>query len=214
MGEWTTEQVVELAPIFRRHLAEDGIDVEVCGHFILMRTNSAIDATSVSPQSMDGQSLRDVLPTGADATIVRRLLTELQMLLQQRYGEGAETNAVWLWGGGSVPKPSRRDLPPIYSDDGFAKGIYIVHEQVSKCFPPPASYRSIAGQDVVVVLNVDIDASLRAIEDRWFEPALQALHRRELQRVELYLDGATVRSSCNIWKRLTSRPRAIGEVLP
>jgi hypothetical protein len=88
------------------------------------------------PRALDVQTrepnlateLQDAMPSGADAKQVRRLMTELQMVLHEhpvnvrraRAGLPA-ANAVWVWGGGSVIAERRNSTSSlIFATDPFS----------------------------------------------------------------------------------------------
>ncbi|MEM9171915.1 MAG: hypothetical protein AAGA84_04335 [Pseudomonadota bacterium] len=62
-----------------------------------------------APASLVGRALREFMPTGSDATLLRRLSTEWQMLLhshpvnESRRDAGLmPVNGLWWWGGGEL----------------------------------------------------------------------------------------------------------------
>lgn len=212
---FTREQLAALTAILRKHLAEEAIDFDVVDTSMYLHTQESIDVTTTSLQRADGLSMREVLPAGSDAARLRRLMTEIQMLLQEVLGDGAAPNAVWLWGQGFLSAARRIEFPMLFANEGFARGIYLVHEQNLQVRAQPASFDAIAPlqRDAVVVIRVDRATPPKEIEDRWFVPVLKALHRGEIRSVELGLDGISVRSESSLWKRMVARPRALGEVL-
>ncbi|HEY4370482.1 MAG TPA: hypothetical protein VGN52_00965 [Burkholderiales bacterium] len=74
----------------------------------VLRMPRALAVATPSPMEAAGMPAMAVLPTGADAGAVRRLSSEMQMLLHQAAAQDPRAgaiNSLWLWGGGNWPAP-------------------------------------------------------------------------------------------------------------
>jgi hypothetical protein len=209
---WSTKQLEDLVQLFGAHLEPDFKVRSLNGGLFLCAAQEA-RVQSASVQYALTQPLRDVLPIGNDATSMRRLMTELQMLMYERFKEADAANAVWIWGVGSMMDPIQKPLPSLWSDEPFARGVYLVHEQDARCIALPNSISSIVEHDAaesVVVVRAQIKDSL---DVRIFAPVLEALERGRFGAVDLFLDGNTIHVQRSYWRRIFARARPIAEVL-
>lgn len=83
-----------------------------------------------APEAVLGQSLLAHLPQGADGRRWRALFNELQILLHQHPHNRARIaaglppiNALWLWGGGTLPGRPRAAPGALRSDDALARAL-------------------------------------------------------------------------------------------
>ena len=82
-----------------------------------------------------GADSAEVLPEHAEARRWRRVLNELQVMLHNnrvnatRAGRGLpQINSVWLWGGGSLPRPSAQcPFTSVHSSNPFTRGLALLH---------------------------------------------------------------------------------------
>lgn len=158
----------------------------------LLRSVRALDASMSSPHAAS-MGLEASMPRGADAALLKRLMTELQMLLHEhpvnrvRVREGRpEINAIWLHGGGSAGAVQSRTLPAAFGDDPFLRGVYALHGAAA-----PAPIRD--GSQIVQAASARSLASIQArtldeLESRWLVPLLTALRSGALQTLDLVLD--------------------------
>lgn len=80
----------------------------------VLRMPRALAVSAPSPMQAAGMPAMDVLPQGPDAGMVRRLSSELQMLLHQAAAQdprAGAVNSLWLWGGGTWPAGSVATAP-------------------------------------------------------------------------------------------------------
>jgi hypothetical protein len=139
----------------------------------------------------------DVLPTGRDAAALRRLLTEIQMVLHQhpvnlqREAQGLPPlNAVWLGGAGALTPAITSTLQRVISDEPYVVGLC---EYVNaNCFPVPHDVNELLqsrADDVLVVIQMQ-DA--QQFDSQWLRPLVDAVNRGQLEWFHLYLDHARV----------------------
>lgn len=179
---------------------------------------------------VEGRDVNDVLPSGQDAAIWQRYITEAQMILhdhpvnaaREDRGEPA-VNSVWLWGGGVVPEAERlfekmsvndsllRAIGELsgaqvsaVSNTGSATGIDF--RDTGNCFAEFPAYRT-----------SDEDNVLARLESNWVVPAWEALRTGKLDKFTLVLrlGGAMVECSCDrkARRRLWKRRRPLAETL-
>jgi len=129
------EEAAALLESLNAHLAGSGLRLHaVQPDEWLLEYAREIDCVNAAPDLAAGSNLREFQPQGADAGEIRRLQTELQMLLHEhpvnearaRLGRPA-ANSLWLWGFGTVPVTGRRALPRLYSDDPWLLGLWRLH---------------------------------------------------------------------------------------
>ncbi len=78
-----------------------------------------------------GADVTDCLPAGPDARLWKKLHNEIQMALhacaanqERRQRNEAVINAIWFWGGGSLPKVAGSPaFDVVYSDDPVSSGL-------------------------------------------------------------------------------------------
>lgn len=99
--------------------------------YLLADAPDALDVTAAAPALLGGQSLREHKPTGRDAGLVQRLLTEVQMLWYDHPANAARqvrglpaVNGVWLAAAGGLPEITRVPLPPLISGERFFQGCW------------------------------------------------------------------------------------------
>jgi hypothetical protein len=135
----------------------------------------------------------DVLPTGKDAPQLRRLLTEIQMLLhqhplnQQRERNGLTAlNAAWLSGAGSPVTAPAGTMQRIMSDQPYVQGLC---DQLNvSCWPVPRDVielLKLRESEMVLILN---DADVMRLDTQWIKPVLQVLHSGYIQQLSIHLD--------------------------
>jgi hypothetical protein len=161
------------------------------------RRAQALDIDTSNPEAAAAKELHLAMPCGADAGTLRRLMTELQMLLHDhpvndlRARRGLPAiNSVWMWGNGTLAKPgSAQELPPAFGDAPYLRGIYALH---SACVSPaPATARSLVAaiEKLDRALAVIPASDIESFEAQWITPLTAALSSRRIARLDLILDG-------------------------
>jgi hypothetical protein len=139
--------------------------------------------------------LESALPRGKDAGSVRRLMTELQMLLhdppvnERRQRAGLPViNALWPWGSGTGAAAGSTSLPAAFGKAPYLRGIY--NSDPHSIHPAPTDcaelLRSVTPRSrAVAVVAVEDQAVL---EESWVAPLARALAVGQLSRLDLVLD--------------------------
>lgn len=156
------------------------------------------------------------MPRGRDAPALRRLLTELQMLLHEhpvnveRLRRGLpEINAVWLHGAGAIGELQRYALPQAFGDDLYLRGIYRLNEGEVTAAPVDAQalLARLQSRAVAVVAADDVDV----LEAAWIAPLARALAAGSLARLEIVIDRWDVTVARHSLLKFWRRPRAPAE---
>ncbi len=157
------------------------------------------------PHGLAGAAVDPGVVEGPDAPAWRAWLTEAQMVLHAgSWNEAREArglpavNALWPWGAGRPASPPVAGTPRLWARDPVAVGL------ARWCGQEPAEPRSAArvleaGGGVVVLdqarealLAGDApgwQAAAAAVDEHWIRPALAALRRGRLRRLELIPGG-------------------------
>jgi hypothetical protein len=133
------------------------------------------------------------MPKGRDAAILKRLLTEVQMLLHEhpvnvaRAQRGVPAvNALWLHGVGALGRIERCVLPEAYGDDAYLRGLYRLHERPA---PGTASHADeLLARMRSSAVAVLATRALDELEARWAAPLLRALRAGTIGQLDLVLD--------------------------
>ena len=195
-----------IAAVLAGHLQSCGMEFHTLtdGSWCV-RSAQAFDVTTSSPEAAASHELDLMMPRGPDAGALRRLMTELQMLLHDHPVNDARArrglpaiNAVWLWGTTVMIEPNPLShlplslpfpLPLAFADAPYLRGIYALHSQPVAPMPESCdvlmSNIAAAKRAVAVVPITD----LPALEDQWIAPLAGALASRRLARLDFILDG-------------------------
>lgn len=153
-----------------------------------------------------GRALEHHLPRGPAASVWRRRMNEIQMLLHEhevnRAREAAgkwPINSVWFWGGGRhVPI-----VPPAFSRlaarHPLAHALAMAADM--SCAEPDRLDGLSDCEAAMVILELPgrddaqmlVDA-LRESEEKWFRPALRRLRRRAIRSMRLECTGTSTES--------------------
>jgi hypothetical protein len=155
-------------------------------------------ATTFSLRSHTTASVYDLMPQGSDAAELRRLMTEIQMVLhdhpvnrqRQRHGILA-VNALWFSGNGKLDLVTQQLAQRVISDSAYMRGLC---EQLQvDCWPVPPDAGSLLKVEVPQVLMVLPIESLTLLESRWLHPLAVALRGGDIEQLDLHLDQWRIR---------------------
>lgn len=176
----------------------------------LVAFDRRLDASTTSPDAAARLDLTEAMPRGTDAGMLRRLMTECQMLLhdhpvntRRARQELPAINAIWLWGGGEVAATAARTLPAIAGSDPYILGVSHVHGQ--SCLGVPAGPNDLdGGADTVVVIQ---PTDMRTLEEHWLAPLARSVSRGSWGRLDVMIEGWRLSvSRASLW-RFWRRPR-------
>jgi hypothetical protein len=197
----------QLAATIGDHLRASGLEWEASRW--LIGFPQALDVQTREPNL--AADLENALPTGADAKSVRRLMTELQMVLhehpvnvrRERAGLPA-ANAVWLWGGGSVMGAMRgvTSSVRIFANDPFSVGLSHLLGAQPRTPQDPAQVLNETNNDGIVVLDLNEQTDVLTA---WLQPLQVALTKGRLRELIVAIDEWTIEltrvSSWRFWRR-------------
>lgn len=192
-GRMNAAERSALDPVFAEHLQSTGLELHAANDEWLLGSASPLSLQTVTPEFAAANPFSEILPRGADAGPVRRLMTEMQMLLhehpvnERRQARGAPAiNAVWVHGEGMLSGPSSVSLPAGYGEDPFLRGIYRLHDQAVGAKPADAKslLAQLRGPTVAVIDAPDVDA----LETQWLAPLARALLSGAISRLTLMFD--------------------------
>lgn len=202
-----------LAPTIAAHLraAGFGLSGNAAGSW-LVRGERELDLTTAPPEVAAREPLQEAMPRGRDAGTMRRLMTELQMLLhehpvnleRQRRGLLA-ANAIWFHGEGATPTVTpgndagASSLPQAFGEDPYLRGIYRLHGSAAESVADAGGLLARLGPRAVAVVGArDLDT----LEAVWLKPLARALLLGRLRRLQLVLDRWYLAASSGTFLKL------------
>jgi hypothetical protein len=126
-----THLLTVFAEQFNRLVSADGWRLERVGSACYLRAPRPLDLTTVPLDQAAGQAIGKLMPQGRDAPLLRRLMSEAELLLHQilmQAAEGASStdstiNGWWPWGGGALSQIHVRAYARVISDEPLACGL-------------------------------------------------------------------------------------------
>ncbi len=219
------DESAQLVADLNAQLAHHGLMLEDGGgRGWLCRCPDGLDCRAVEPALAIGGNLRELLPSGRDASRVRAWTNEAQMVLHEhpvndrRSARGLPAvNSVWLWGIGSAGAVERPPDGVLLTDDDWLAGLW--HLLGADPGAPDRLAAVLVGESPMIRLALASAASrdgvsaLSALEQQVFEPLRSALATGVLHAASFLLGPAifevTTAARWQFWRR--SRP--LGEVL-
>lgn len=191
------------------------------GHWYLHGA-STLSLTTYSPRAGFATRLYDIMPQGADGAELRRLMTEVQMMLhehpvnQQRARQGVPgLNAAWFWGAASLDLVAEQAAQRVLSNHAYVRGL-CEHLHL-ECWPLPPDAESLLSVDADQQLVVLPEQPLQQLEATWLQPLQAALQRGEIERLDVYLDQWRISLRGGRWSQLrrllARRQPALSELL-
>jgi hypothetical protein len=163
-----------------------------------------------SLQNTTQSRLFNLMPQGADAGLLRQLMTEVQMFLhdhpvnQKRERSGVlPVNALWFYGNAPVRSVSHSIKTVVISDSVYVKGL--CNGLKIQCSELPADIHSLLGLDAEHVLLALSEQSLQSIERNWLKDVGAALIQGRIERLDLHLDNWQVSLHGGRWSHWRRR---------
>lgn len=156
-----------------------------------------------------GKDISPYLPCGTNQNYWRKLMTEIQMLMQGSPFEQKQptNNGVWLWGGGHLPTVCEKPhWLRIYTDNILAQGLVALNKISRYDLPPsPLNIEFGEGKHLVVIDRPDLET----LDENWFLPLVKILAKKQLMTLDLYLGDdqvyrITSRTIHYFWRRKKS----------
>jgi hypothetical protein len=175
--------------------------------YLQLAASSNFDHLNVPPLStMAGRSIENQLPDTPQASALRQLLNEAQMLLHAHPANEARENAgslpinsVWLWGAGTLPARTESRFDGLWSTLPLAVGLGRAAGIPTHAVPEDAaallagatqgSRQLIVFDDLLSPVQYengdDYRTALLALESRWFAPLQKALTAGKLKQLRI-----------------------------
>ena len=172
----------------------------------LSASNNFVQLDVPPLSTMAGRSIENQLPDTPQASALRQLLNEAQMLLHAHPANEARENAgrlpinsVWLWGAGTLPARTESNFDGLWSTLPLAVGLGRAAGIPTHAVPADAAAlltSATPGSRQLVVLDDllspvqyengdDYRTALLALESRWFAPLQKALAAGKLKQLRI-----------------------------
>jgi hypothetical protein len=207
----TPQEAESLADSLNAHFAGDGLTFYPLRpeRWYLRLEPAPVLETTALPDAA-GRSVDALLPRGADASVWRARLNEIQMLLHshavntERERAGKLTvNSVWPWGGGRLSGAVSAPFNALWSRDPYAAGLAQAARIAARNLPERAA--DLLGASASVGVNLVVLDTLRSaahygeahawrerlaqLERDWFAPLLAALKEERIGMLSLVALG-------------------------
>lgn len=218
----TLVEMRQIAETFNRNYGTEGFGLEIsqpqCGY---LRVPMEWHCRSWNPQHLAGRALTEFMPAGADENAVRKLMTEIQMLLhlhpvnQAREVAGQPAiNSLWLWGGGALPKQVTSSPARIVSSLPLVNGLAKLAGRSCEPWPVGLSAEHVAGDWLMALSFEDFDQDVPRLERELMLPLWRDLRNGGVLQIRFYPGGdyiheLTRRAARRFWRR----PRPVMELL-
>lgn len=221
------QELALLAAAFAAEFGGSGLQLTPLpsGDFLL-RAEALAAVATIEPARCAGGEIAPALPRGREAAALRRTAAEIEMWL---HGQGVNAarsaagelplNALWLWGAMGVSGALARRQHPAgraaFGEDAYLYGLW--HLQGAACQGLPAHYGEIphGGAGAILALSVadelrktmrtTFQEALRALDERFIDPALRQLRRGSLERLTLIANDTALQvrrySALKLWRR-------------
>jgi hypothetical protein len=223
-GEWR-----ELERGFNQAFAAAGFRlVDGAASHAYVASTAHLDVDTIDPARVRGRDILQGFPRGADAAVLNRLMTEIQMWLHEhpvniaRQDRGVATiNGLWIWGGGQGPVITTKVAPPaLGTDDRFLRGLWALTGGAHERLPPTFEALDFERHDSMLITLASAPAkgesaaqALMNLERDWFQPALASLRKGRISRLQLHVNdrlfSLTRLAAWRWWQRLHPWPEKL-----
>lgn len=192
----TEHERAEIAATLAPHLASYGYELHATGGTWRVRCPRVLDAHTLAPAVAFEGALKDALPRGPDAAELRRLMTEMQMLLHEHpvnrrraRAQQPAANGTWMWSVANLTRErSSATLPVAFGDEPYLKGLYLLHSQTVRAERFDVTTLREAVSDHAATVAIVKPDSRAALDRDWLTPLLEALRAGRLRRLTVYFD--------------------------
>ncbi len=191
---------------------------------VFLHSADPFDVVCPVPGFAEQVELRDVLPQGRNGPVLRRLLTEAQMLLHDhpvnadRERRKLRTvNAVWLSDPGAFAGILPSSFPDIAGGGAYLKGLCRLHGGTALSVPRAAESVLSGTLPGLVELppldETDPVAALNLLERDWIAPLERAIRAGRVPGIVLQLDDLAIRVDRSALRRFWRRGPGLAERL-
>jgi hypothetical protein len=214
----SADEFAAIAPTLREHLADTKVRFhQTRANQWLIGSQDEWKVRTVATEFAINTDWNTALPQGEDAGQIRRLMTEMQMLLhdhpinQRRTSRGIPTvNSLWFWGNGPVKRETKIQRLNCVGDNEYLDGVCLLHGwKVSAPTTIVDGLADIRDRDgMVCVIGC---ADMNELESGWLSPAIAELKRGSVDRVKVVIDAWEL--SIDRWRlrRFWRRDRSPGQ---
>ncbi len=147
------------------------------------------------------RDIYDYMPTGEDNKKWLQIFNELQMLLHQSQVNIERTergevpiNSLWFWGLGKLPKAPAPRFTQIWTNEPLAQGLASLSNTPQSKVPDSANSCLMLGEEGDYLITLSAERGENAnwhdwminLEKNWFTPLLNALKKRQLDKIAFY----------------------------
>ncbi len=194
--ELTAEECAALTPTLHDHLLGNDLKLHrTSANGWLIESTEDWRVETVSAEFALRREWRDALPSGAGADALRRLMTELQMVLHEhpvntrRTAKGMPAaNALWLWGNGSIAQQHAARALACSGCSDYLRGLARLHgwTYAAETSADRMLAQSVESPHVLAFVEVSV---LNEFETQWLTPLVDALKRGRIRRLQLIIDS-------------------------
>jgi hypothetical protein len=234
----TDDEAAQLVALLNEHCGDLGRFHAAGAERWYLRLREAPTLRTHPPAEAVGRRINNFMPGGGDAARWHHHLNEAQVLLhthpvnRARENDGRPPiNSVWFWGAGVAPRSLSAPCAVLLGAQPLTRGLAalagIEHHPPSESFDVSALAAGNGGTLVVLdplaipARHLDRDAwreALARLEVRWLAPALAALRRGQLARLDLTALGDTARINVTVERtglwQLWRRPLPLADLTP
>ena len=214
------DDMESLKPTLASHLDEGQLRLHTIDRDWLIAANEYWQFESVTVRFASIHDWNAALPKGADAGRLRRLITELQMVLHDhrvndlRAARGLPSaNAVWIWGNGRISSNVQSAKSAfVVGARPFVRGLRVLHalDGADSANAESLVEKSSTQEMVVGVIET---ADMNQLESQWLTPLVAALKQGRFETLELIIDEWQITLSRSQLRRFWRRDQPVKEWL-
>lgn len=217
----TPEEEAQLLASVRPSLALAGFDLykspSAQSGLLYLHSTGQLDLQCYSPHAGIANRIYEAMPQGLDAAMLRRVMTEVQMLLfehpvnLERACHGLlSINALWPWGAAPLQLVSESSTQRVMSNEPYVQGL-AEHLHLS-CWPLPLNAEALFTVPTEQLLLVLPSDDLAALDAQWLAPIDAALRRGQIGQLDVMLDHWRVNLRGGRWAQLRRTVSGVQEL--
>ena len=193
----TLEEMRQIADTFNTAYAAEGYRLEFPeAQRGYLQVPADWHCHSRNPASVVNQAVTEFMPCGPDQMPLRKLMTEIQMLLYEhpvnlaREAAGRPLiNTLWLWGGGRLPEQATRSPARVIAGLPLARGLAKLAGKHSESWPADLNLRGTHGDCLIAMSLRDFGDETARLQRELLAPIWHAVRRGRIRELHLYPGG-------------------------